>query len=110
MYLKENIRLKCTIRPDHVQEMEVSVCKSSYEMHAYLAKRKTPVSDLTSWEFQLGDCVPWSEEICFVISKMRKKRRNIMEIWRHGTHNTAGLYLWYFKFGEVWGKKVMQTA
>jgi len=38
--------------------MKVSVCKSSYEIHAYLAKRKTPVSDLTSWKFQLGDCVP----------------------------------------------------
>jgi len=59
MYLKENMRLKCTIRPPyHIQEMKVSVCKSSYEIHAYLAKRKTPVSGLTSWKFQLGDCVP----------------------------------------------------
>lgn len=48
------MRLQCTIRPDHIKEKKALACKSPYETHAYLARRKAPVSDLTAREFQLG--------------------------------------------------------
>jgi hypothetical protein len=82
--------------------MKPLVCNSAHGVHVYLAKRKAPVSELTAWKFHIGNYVPWSEEICIVISKKRKKHKSNMEIWRQYPHIT-GLYLYTSnleKFGE----------